>query len=732
MGTIRESKIFNTMPAKFPINIEFIDGKKKVSNLVAGWKKIKTDLSGDFPNFAILTGKIGGIVMIDLDKPKPDEIDGIQFFEDNICKISDLNTLVTSTISGGYHIYYKYTPKLKNSVRLETNNTQVSIDIRNDGGISYEGQRYNLVKDVEELEEVPEKFFKLLKGEAKRKKLDESIGNEVITDENIKCILDNLDETYYDNYHKWFSILCILKNGDYGIMTAKYFSSKSEKYDELAFEDFWNKLEKRDNGLGLGSLYYYLKDSVGKNRYDALIKKIKKGMDVIGNMVLTDFECYDMFVSNYRDTLFSTRDGKIFQRNEFGIWNETSTNYKEFRTLIRNFVKWLDIQGYNYNLNSASKRIEFMNSITIELQILQENKLNNNPYIFPFTNGVWDFESMTFRNGLTEEYITETCGYAYKKESSELSAAFIADIFPDSEIRQYFLTMIASYLIAMHTREEFFFLYNRRGNNGKSTFFRLLHTVFGNFYYQSKYNILVKSSSDGENANPALMGMIGKRFIGYCEMADNIELDSAQLKTLSGGDILNGRHLYGKSENFSLHAMQCAGVNEIPQVSKIDPAVIRRFRNIPMETEFVHEPTEKHQRVIKDIFVKDLQHSFFQLLVEHYNPNIKKGIQYCPVKIQEATHQYFNRTNGVLQFTDEFLVKGEGYVTKSILKDYLCDRDNIREYSFGSMKVEQLMDSIADVLNLKYEKIKKINGKTIRNVIMGCTMKTPMELIDDE
>ena len=143
---------------------------------------------------------------------KDGELDGIRYFEDNVGKIEELNTLVTQTIGGGYHIYYKYTNKLRSTVKLVNVGNTISIDIRNDDAITFEGKSYDLVCDAEELQEVPETLLALYKLEERRVKMEQSIGNEKIPNDSIKLMLDNLDFSYHDNYQKWINVLCVLKN----------------------------------------------------------------------------------------------------------------------------------------------------------------------------------------------------------------------------------------------------------------------------------------------------------------------------------------------------------------------------------------------------------------------------------------------------------------------------------------------------------------------------------------
>lgn len=100
---------------------------------------------GFMPNIGIITGKISGITVVDVEAGG----DISQFPE----------TLTAKTGGGGYHLYYRYHPGIKNLVRIKE-----FTDIRNDGGyviappsITTLG-KYEWVKVIE-LSEFPVEMF---------------------------------------------------------------------------------------------------------------------------------------------------------------------------------------------------------------------------------------------------------------------------------------------------------------------------------------------------------------------------------------------------------------------------------------------------------------------------------------------------------------------------------------------------------------------------------------------
>lgn len=107
----------------------------------------KSDYHGE-SNYAILTGKVNDIVVVDLDNKDP-TFKGKIWFEERFGEISGLETLVTKSINGGYHIYFKFSNNVKNM-----NNKNYAIDVLSNGSCCYQGEGYTVLNDydIRELE----------------------------------------------------------------------------------------------------------------------------------------------------------------------------------------------------------------------------------------------------------------------------------------------------------------------------------------------------------------------------------------------------------------------------------------------------------------------------------------------------------------------------------------------------------------------------------------------------
>lgn len=145
--------------------------------LPKNWTSITKSIYSNELNFAVLTGKINDIIVIDLDK-KSDDFEALLWIENNLGSLNNINTLITKTINDGYHIFFKYTPKLKNSI----NCGHKHIDILSNKKCCYQGQGYDIISH-NEIRSLTDQEIKLFLQLIQNKKIQEE--NETIINENM-------------------------------------------------------------------------------------------------------------------------------------------------------------------------------------------------------------------------------------------------------------------------------------------------------------------------------------------------------------------------------------------------------------------------------------------------------------------------------------------------------------------------------------------------------------------
>lgn len=244
---------------KFAVTIECSDGKKKVGNFPKNWTKLTNSLYNNEPNFAVLTGSVNNIVVIDIDNYKSG-FNSVEWFEQHFGPVSQLKTLTTKTINDGYHVYFKYHHELKS-----TNIKDKNIDIKSDGGCVFEGIGYTLIHDCD-IQELTSAQIKALKSLLPNSNQLTSSKSDTLNE-----ILQTIDIS--NTYDTWrdigFSVIDYCKSEniplDQGLQSFKMYSQRNDqKYDEKHTEEQWNSwINNNYNGnkITKGTLLKLFKDA---------------------------------------------------------------------------------------------------------------------------------------------------------------------------------------------------------------------------------------------------------------------------------------------------------------------------------------------------------------------------------------------------------------------------------------------------------------------------------------
>ena len=105
-----------------------------------------------------------------------------------------------------------------------------------------------------------------------------------------------------------------------------------------------------------------------------------------------------------------------------------------------------------------------------------------------------------------------------------------------------------------------------------------------------KHLTVDKHASSG-GASPQLMAMMDARIVLVSEIAKEAVLNMALVKTLTGGDEVAGRQLYGHIVNFRCFCKLVFLVNNVPKFSECGAEMLKRIRQLVSGVQFFL-PTE--------------------------------------------------------------------------------------------------------------------------------------------
>ena len=257
-------------------------------------------------------------------------------------------------------------------------------------------------------------------------------------------------------------------------------------------------------------------------------------------------------------------------------------------------------------------------------------KLNANPYLIGFTNGVLDLHAVRkksigsatssncadsefyvqFRKAEPSDFVTFLAGrYAtkncdpieyveYNPHDPEQAIVyreideFMEKVFPRPELRQYMWRKLASCLEGSN-KEQTYDTWIGVGGNGKSKLVDLMSMVLGDYASSLQSTAMTRKRPDSGAANPDIMAIRNKRFIYMAEPDDREPLNTSRMKQFTGEDDVEARGLFEDQTKFKITGKIFMLCNAFPAIHTMDRGTWRRVRATPFESKFVDPETEE-------------------------------------------------------------------------------------------------------------------------------------------
>ena len=320
--------------------------------------------------------------------------------------------------------------------------------------------------------------------------------------ERIKELVSMFSDDRADNYSTWLDVGWALHNIDPNSQELLElwieFSRKSSKFQEGKCEIEWDK--SRNEGLTIRCLYYWAKIDNYQKYLEFKKKDIQPFIDrAVKNQTNYDV-AYVLFKMKEYDFVYSDNEWYMYKNHKWSrepsgtglrqlistdLCNEFAKKISENNSLYSSETiteeEKEDIKKKNKSiveLTNKLKTTSFKDNIMKECKEMFTNndfvkKLDSNPFLIGFTNGVYDLHKSELRDGRPEDYIQmnteiEKIDYDDCHEYSNDLKHFLQTVFYEEEIRDYFLCYLSSCLQG-HNAEEKFRVWNGRGCHAYNT-----------------------------------------------------------------------------------------------------------------------------------------------------------------------------------------------------------------------------------------------------------------------
>jgi len=577
-------------------------------------------------------------------------------------------------------------------------------------------------------------------------------------------LLKLISPTRADNYGDWMDIGWILNSVGCSCEEALEmwidFSSKTTKqnyFSEKYCVYLWGRMENR--GKSLGSLKYLAKEDnpeeynkIQKDATDRLAQEIINGghYDLalwLKNKFGDEYKCYDDTKGHwFRYINHRWRYDQNGLHLKMKIPIILVDEFKKRRKKIMDELAGEDNMDLSSNKTLKSinkiianlKSVPFIKSVMTACQMLFYDeefveKLDTDPYLLHFSNGVLDLKTRKLRAGKPDDFVSLTTGYDFKEMNGDdpeviMLHEHLNKIFPDPELKQYFLEYCAMLLVGGNKAKTFLVL-SGQGDNGKSINMELLKLVLGKYMRILPTTVLTGKKAQSSQATPELDGIAGVRYCICQEPEGKETINIGTLKELTGNDEIYIRGLFKEGRNvlplFKL-ALIC---NSLPRLPFDDPATWNRIRVLLHESKFPKDsklvPESLDEQFAKKTFPRDdffseklpkMKQPMMWLMFDTLGKIKMNGRIKEPIKVTEATLLYRENNDVFYQFIKERIIKESDETHGiTILEAFTAFRDWFKN-SFPNVNIPDKNDMKKDLL-LKWGELgsnRKWNGYRIR------------------
>jgi len=311
------------------------------------------------------------------------------------------------------------------------------------------------------------------------------------------------------------------------------------------------------------------------------------------------------------------------------------------------------------NLARGLEGMKRQNSLVAKTKTMQgiavsADMLDADPWLFNVANGTLDLTGgeVVFREHRQEDYLTRAAPVSYDAAAKcPCWEKFLGEIFAgDAEIIQFMQRAVGYSLTGDISEQCLFFAYGT-GANGKSVFFNAIELLLGEFFYRAPAEMILQHKNVPIPADVA--NLKGKRFVITSELEENRRLAEARVKSLTGGDPIEARKLYGDWFVFQpTHKLWMYG-NHKPIIVGSDEGIWRRVKVIPF-TVTIPEENRRPMREMLDEFREELS-GILNWALEGYRRYREAGFT-VPAAMKTAGSEYRSEMDILGQFILECAV----------------------------------------------------------------------------
>ena len=549
-----------------------------------------------------------------------------------------------------------------------------------------------------------------VKPQSRKKPREQKVYDKLTTEENLKIaskLLPLLSCHRAEQYIEWMTVGWVLYNisegSEEGLNLWLDFSSRDlEKFDEVKCRYEWERMQKTE--MTIGTLRYYasvdspekykefkkenaeklIKDSLSGSHNDiAKIMHAEYGNEFVCGSISE--KIWYQFIGHRWETIeegvflrekissvivnmFKEKGRQLFAEDNADDDEDNEKKSAKMKALTK-IIKDLKNASFKDNVMKEAREVFYDKRF--------KDKLDNDPYLIGFKNGIYDLKQHIFRGGRPEDFISKCMPINYRQFSEDDEKvhqvySFLEKVFPDKSLRIYFMDTSSEIFIGGNFRK-IVQMWIGEGDNGKSVCQMFFEHMLGPSLSIKVPTTLVTSKKPmSGSAWPELARAGGGvRAIWIEEVDESESIYTGVFKHLSGNDSFVARDLFQKGKDIKeikpMFKMFCISNKVVRFHGGGDKATWNRVRAIPFESTFCREsdpaPDTYEDQLRQKRFpmdtnfakkIPELVEAFAWVLLEHSK---KPKMMIEPEKVRVATNIYRQQNDVYRQFMEELIIE---------------------------------------------------------------------------
>jgi P4 family phage/plasmid primase-like protien len=300
--------------------------------------------------------------------------------------------------------------------------------------------------------------------------------------------------------------------------------------------------------------------------------------------------------------------------------------------------------------------------------------LDRNDMLFGCSDAIIELteDSAYARDGKPEDFIYQCSSVPYIRYSECKDSVvmrklqkWLICVFPEFDLREYFLKMSASCLRGKNL-DKIFPILTGSGNNSKSMIVKLFESTFGGYCVKLPTSLFTGKRGNSGAAAPEIVRAEKARVAFLQEPAEDEQINTGLLKEFSGGDTLFARGLFKEGGDITPQFTVFLMCNKIPTIPSGGKAIKNRTLVLPFSSTWAKDaPESEEEQLRKRIFkldpafekqIPELAIPFLSLLVEYYPKYRAEGLK-IPKSAYNATQSYWDENDMYANFVAECITK---------------------------------------------------------------------------